>query len=60
MNRHTEAVEDFDSAEENSVDSPDESNNKTKQEIRIEKHTRLLKYQADKELRDELDHIDGW
>ncbi|OGO91443.1 MAG: hypothetical protein A3F10_02150 [Coxiella sp. RIFCSPHIGHO2_12_FULL_42_15] len=42
--------------------TPDQepSDPKTKQKIRIEKHSRLVQYFEDKQLREDLEFIDGW
>ena len=55
MKKRKEATDDL--IDQEATPSKD---NKTKQEIRIEKHSRLLAYMEEKRLQQELDSIDGW
>lgn len=65
MERHKDDVEQFDLPEVENEESVslvevDPVETKTKQELKIETHQKLVRYLEKKRLRDELSSIDGW
>jgi len=64
--RHKDDVDQFETADETTTEEilvapeADPVESKTKQELKIEVHQKLVKYLEKKRLRDELTNIDGW